>query len=56
MTSCTPRSQHEVTIRAEISRLRCVAGALVSTHPYRVAEGVDLQVVGASLIQSGRMP
>ncbi|MGW7681644.1 GAF domain-containing protein [Kribbella sp. NPDC054772] len=38
-------SQHEVTIRAEISRLRRVAGALVSTHPYRIANGVDLQVI-----------
>ena len=37
--------QHVVTVRAEISRLRRSIGALVSTHPYRVADGVTLEVV-----------
>jgi hypothetical protein len=35
---------HLVTVRAEVSRLRRVVGALVATHPYRLADGVDLQV------------
>jgi len=38
--------EHAVTIRAEISRLRRVIGALVDTNPYRLAEGVALTVVG----------
>lgn len=32
--------QHIVTVRAEISRLRRIVGALVTTRPYRLAEGV----------------
>ena len=40
-------SAHAVTIRAEISRLRRVIGALVDTNPYRLAEGVTLTVVGS---------
>lgn len=36
---------HVVTVRAEISRLRRVVGALVSTNPYRVAGGVRLRVL-----------
>ena len=39
-------SEHAVTVRAEISRLRRVIGALVDTNPYRLAEGVTLTVVG----------
>jgi len=35
---------HLVTVRAEVSRLRRVVGALVATHPYRLADGVDLEV------------
>ena len=36
---------HVVTARAEMSRLRRVVGALVTTNPYRLASGVDLVVV-----------
>ncbi|CAN5389669.1 hypothetical protein BH11ACT8_BH11ACT8_32530 [soil metagenome] len=36
---------HVVSARAEVSRLRRVIGALVSTNPYRLAEGVELTVV-----------
>jgi hypothetical protein len=36
--------EHQVTVRAEVSRLRRVAGALVATSPYRVADGVVLAV------------
>ncbi len=36
---------HEVTVRAEISRLRRQVGALLSTGPYRIADEVDLVVV-----------
>ncbi len=38
-------ADHVVTIRAEVSRLRRVLGALIGTQPYRLAEGVDLHVV-----------
>lgn len=38
---------HDVTVRAEISRLRRVVGALVATSPYRLADGVELTVAGA---------
>ncbi|PKW27586.1 GAF domain-containing protein [Phycicoccus duodecadis] len=34
--------EHRVTVRAEVSRLRRVVGALVDTTPYRVADGVRL--------------
>ena len=37
---------HEVTIRAEISRMRRSIGALVSTGPYRLAEGVRFEPEG----------
>lgn len=33
---------HVVTARAEVSRLRRVVGALVSTQPYRLSDGVEL--------------
>lgn len=36
--------QHTVTVRAEMSRLRRVVGALVEPHPYRVADGVRFTV------------
>jgi hypothetical protein len=36
--------QHVVTVRAEISRLRRGIGALVATNPYRLADGVVLEV------------
>ena len=39
-------AEHLVTVRAEVSRLRRVVGALVATHPYRLAEGVTLQLSG----------
>jgi hypothetical protein len=35
---------HAVSARAEVSRLRRAAGALVTTNPYRVADGVVLDV------------
>jgi hypothetical protein len=37
--------EHCVTARAEVSRLRRVVGGLVSTNPYRLADGVTLRVV-----------
>lgn len=40
--------QHVVTVRAEVSRLRRVVGALVSTQPYRLAAGVTVDVRGDS--------
>ncbi len=36
---------HVVTARAEVSRLRRVVGSLVTTRPYRLADGVELTVV-----------
>ncbi len=36
--------QHVVTVRAEISRLRRAIGALVATNPYRLADGVTLEM------------
>ena len=33
---------HEVTARAEVSRLRRVVGALVESSPYRLSDGVEL--------------
>jgi hypothetical protein len=44
---------HTVTVRAEISRLRRVIGALVETSPYRLAEGVRLVVRQAGAPASG---
>ena len=37
-------AEHEVSARAEISRLRRAVGALVTSHPYRIADGVALSV------------
>ncbi|MEV4702065.1 hypothetical protein [Actinoplanes sp. NPDC049316] len=37
---------HVVTVRAEISRLRRAIGALVATNPYRLADGVALEMAG----------
>ena len=34
--------EHQVTVRAEVSRLRRVVGALVAAAPYRIADGVRL--------------
>lgn len=39
---------HEVTARAEVSRLRRAIGSLIVTGPYRVAEGVELRVAATS--------
>lgn len=39
-------ADHQVTVRAELSRLRRGVGALVATGPYRVAPDVDLEVDG----------
>ncbi len=36
--------QHVVTVRAEVSRLRRVIGALVVAHPYRLADRVRVSV------------
>jgi hypothetical protein len=36
---------HAVTVRAEMSRLRRAIGALVGSHPYRVAAGVEVVLV-----------
>lgn len=35
-------ADHEVAVRAEVSRLRRAVGALVATRPYRLADGVTL--------------
>ena len=37
-------AEHEVSVRAEVSRLRRTVGALVATQPYRLAEGVTLEL------------
>jgi hypothetical protein len=37
-------TEHAVTVRAEVSRLRRVVGALVTTNPYRLAENLELTV------------
>jgi hypothetical protein len=37
-------SGRQVTVRAEISRMRRVLGALLATNPYRLGEGVSLTV------------
>ncbi len=34
--------EHQVTVRAEVSRLRRAVGALVAASPYRIADGVRL--------------
>lgn len=39
---------HQVTVRAEVSRLRRTIGALIATNPYRLSPGVDLAVVRSS--------
>lgn len=41
-------AEHGVTVRAEISRLRRVVGALVTPNPYRLADGVTVTVVDPS--------
>jgi hypothetical protein len=40
-------ADHVVTARAEVSRLRRVVGALVSTGPYRLATGVSLEAMSS---------
>jgi hypothetical protein len=37
--------EHCVTVRAEVSRLRRAVGGLVSTNPYRLADGITLTVL-----------
>jgi hypothetical protein len=37
--------EHCVTARAEVSRLRRILGGLVSTNPYRLADGVTLSLL-----------
>lgn len=43
-TSLYGDADHLVTVRAEISRLRRAVGALIATNPYRLADGVELEV------------
>jgi hypothetical protein len=38
------RGEGVVTVRAEISRMRRSIGALVAANPYRLADGVTLEV------------
>lgn len=38
-------TDHQVTVRAEVSRLRRVVGALLATSPYRIADDVTLTVL-----------
>ncbi|MFW0795614.1 GAF domain-containing protein [Gordonia sp. CPCC 205515] len=40
---------HVVTVRAEMSRLRRVVGALLASRPYRLAPGVTLQIAPGSV-------
>ena len=40
---------HQVTVRAEVSRLRRAVGALVATRPYRIAGDVDFRAQDRSL-------
>lgn len=37
-------AEHTVTVRAEVSRMRRVVGALVTPNPYRLADGVSITV------------
>lgn len=39
-------ADHQVTVRAEVSRMRRSLGALLATNPYRLGEGVTLTVAG----------
>ncbi|GAA3541995.1 GAF domain-containing protein [Nocardioides daeguensis] len=39
-------AERQVTVRAEISRMRRALGALLATNPYRIGDGVSLSVVG----------
>ncbi|TSD97386.1 GAF domain-containing protein [Skermania sp. ID1734] len=41
-------ADHLVTVRAEVSRLRRVLGAVVETQPYRLADSVDFTIGGGS--------
>jgi DNA-binding response OmpR family regulator len=38
-------TDHTVTVRAEISRLRRVVDAVIATGPYRIADDVEMRVV-----------
>lgn len=38
-------ADHQVTVRAEISRMRRSLGALLATNPYRLGDGVQLTVL-----------
>ncbi|WP_110206381.1 GAF domain-containing protein [Nocardioides daejeonensis] len=40
-------TEHQVTVRAEVSRMRRSLGALLTTNPYRLGDGVQLTVVPA---------
>lgn len=37
--------EHQVTVRAEVSRMRRALGALIATNPYRLSDGVSLTVL-----------
>ena len=41
-------ADRQVTVRAEIYRMRKTLGALVATNPYRLADGVALTVLGSA--------
>jgi hypothetical protein len=47
--------EHQVTVRAEVSRLRRTVGGLLSTRPYRIAAGVDLRTQDRSEAPSDRL-
>lgn len=38
-------TEHQVTVRAEVSRMRRSLGALLATNPYRLGDGVQLSVL-----------
>jgi hypothetical protein len=44
-------AEHQVTVRAEVSRMRRTLGALIATNPYRLADGVTLTLAGPSLVE-----
>ncbi|WP_222856488.1 GAF domain-containing protein [Microbacterium trichothecenolyticum] len=47
---------HEVSVRAEVSRLRRAVGAVIATAPYRIADGVQFTVADAEDAASRHPP
>ncbi|KRA32640.1 MULTISPECIES: GAF domain-containing protein [unclassified Nocardioides] len=41
--------EHQVTVRAEVSRMRRALGALLATNPYRLGAGVELTVLRSAI-------